>query len=95
MSTYIILSRISPEAFQDPKDFKKHAETVMEMTKRDCPGVIFKESYVTMGRFDIVDIVESDDPKQVEKVAMIIRTYGHSSTETLVATSWKEFLANL
>ncbi len=47
MSTYIILSRISPEAFQDPKDFKKHAETVMEMTKRDCPGVIFKESYVT------------------------------------------------
>lgn len=48
-----------------------------------------------MGRFDVVDIVDSDDPKQVEKAAMIIRAYGHSTTETLVATPWKEFLAML
>jgi uncharacterized protein with GYD domain len=48
-----------------------------------------------MGRFDVVDIVESDDPKQVEKAAMIIRAYGHSTTETLGATPWKEFLEML
>lgn len=28
MATYIILSRISPEAFSDPFEFKKIAETV-------------------------------------------------------------------
>jgi len=28
MVTYIILSKISPEAFKDPKDFKKLAEVV-------------------------------------------------------------------
>jgi len=39
--------------------------------------------------------VESDDPEQVEKAAMIIRAYGHSTTETLVATQWKEFLGML
>ena len=55
----------------------------------------WKDSYATMGRFDVVDIVESDDLKQVEKAAMIIRAYGRSSTETLVATPWKEFLAML
>jgi hypothetical protein len=27
--------------------------------------------------------------------AMLIRAYGHASTETLVATPWKEFLAAL
>lgn len=48
-----------------------------------------------MGRFDVVDIVESDDPEQIGKAAMIIRAYGHSTTETLVATPWKEFLAKL
>jgi uncharacterized protein with GYD domain len=48
-----------------------------------------------MGRFDVVDIVEADDPKQVEKATMIIRAYGHSTTETLAATPWKEFLALL
>ena len=48
-----------------------------------------------MGRFDVVDIVESDDPMQIEKAAMIIRAYGHATTETLSATPWREFLAAL
>jgi uncharacterized protein with GYD domain len=48
-----------------------------------------------MGRFDTVDIVESEDAFQVEKAAMIIRGYGHSITETMLATPWKEFLAHL
>jgi len=63
--------------------------------KSDCPGVVWKDSYATLGRFDVVDIVEADDPKQLEKAAMVIRAYGHSTTETLLATPWKEFLANL
>ena len=92
MATYIILSRISPEAFRDPKDFKKLAANVSEKIKSQCPGVTWKNSYVTMGRFDVVDIVESDNPKQVEKAAMIIRADGHSTTETLPATPWKQFL---
>ena len=95
MLTYVILSRISPEAFQDPRDFKQLAEVVRTMIRSDCPGVVWKDSYATLGRFDVVDIVESDDPKQVEKAAMVIRAYGHSTTETLAATPWKEFLANL
>ncbi|GAI93898.1 unnamed protein product [marine sediment metagenome] len=95
MATYVILSRISPEAFRDPKDFKKLADAVSAKIKRDCPGVTWKDSYATLGRFDVVDIVESDDLKEVEKAAMIIRAYGHSTTETLPATPWQEFLANL
>ncbi|MEW6457024.1 MAG: GYD domain-containing protein [Acidobacteriota bacterium] len=92
MATYIILSKISPEAFRDPKDFKKLAADVSSKIKSECPGVVWKDSYATTGRFDIVDIVESDDPKQVMRAAMIIRAYGHSTTETLSATPWKEFL---
>ena len=95
MATYIILSRLSPEAFADPKDFKKLAATVSAKIKNECPGVTWKQSFATMGRFDVVDIVESDDPEQVAKAAMIIRAYGHSTTETSLATPWKEFLARL
>jgi uncharacterized protein with GYD domain len=40
-------------------------------------------------------VVEAKDPKQIEKAAMIIRAYGHSTTETLVATPWKEFVEML
>jgi uncharacterized protein with GYD domain len=48
-----------------------------------------------MGRFDVVDIVEAADPKEVERAAMIIRAKANCSTETLLATPWEEFLAAL
>lgn len=95
MATYVMLSRFSPEAFRDPKDFKKLADTVSSRIQKECKGVAWKQSFATLGRFDVVDIVEADDPKQIEKAAMIIRAYGHSTTETLMATPWKQFLEAL
>ncbi|HSQ19364.1 MAG TPA: GYD domain-containing protein, partial [Blastocatellia bacterium] len=92
---YIILSRFSPEAFDDPKNFKELAAAVSTKIKKQCPDINWKGSFATLGRFDVVDFVEAEDPKQIEKAAMIIRAYGHSMTETLVATPWKEFLATL
>ena len=95
MATYVILSKFSPGALTEPKDLKRLADTVSDTIKKECPGVTWKDSYVTMGQFDVLDLVESDDPKQVEKAAMIIRAYGHSTTETALATPWREFLAAL
>ncbi len=95
MTTYIILSRFSPDAFDDPKKFRDLAAAVSAKIKKQCPDVNWKGSFATLGRFDVVDFVETDDPKQIEKAAMIIRAYGHSMTETLVATPWKEFLSVL
>ena len=86
---------MDPEAIKDPKDFKGLAENVSKTIKQECPGVTWKESFATLGRFDVVDIVEAADAREVEKAAMIIRAKGRSSTETLVATPWKEFLAAL
>ena len=95
MATYIILSRFSPEAIGDPKHFRNLADAVAAKIRQQCPDVTWKGSFATLGRFDVVDFVEADDPKQIEKAAMIIRAYGHSTTETLVATPWKEFLSAL
>ena len=63
MNTYIILSRFSPEAFDDPKHFLELAEQVSKKIKSDCPGVRWKDSYAILGRFDVVDIVEASDPQ--------------------------------
>jgi uncharacterized protein with GYD domain len=95
VTTYIILSRFSPEAVEDPKNFRKLADAVAAKIRQQCPDVTWKGSFATLGRFDVVDFVEADDPKHIEKAAMIIRAYGHSTTETLVATPWKEFLSTL
>lgn len=95
MAMYVILSRFSPEAFSVPSDFKKLAKNVSKRIRKECPDVEWKHSFATLGRFDVVDVVETDDPAQIEKAAMIIQAYGHSTTETLAATPWEEFLSRL
>jgi uncharacterized protein with GYD domain len=78
MATYITLSHIAPDAIKDPKDLKGLAETVAKEIKQRCPGVKWKDSFATIGRFDVV---EAPDSKEVERAAMIIRSRAHSSTE--------------
>jgi len=95
MSTYVILSRIMPGAMTEPSEFAKMADTVSAKIKEQCPTVTWRESYATMGQYDVVDIVESPDLQSVERAAMIIRSYGKSTTETLACTPWKDFLNTL
>jgi uncharacterized protein with GYD domain len=95
MATYVILSVVSPEAFGNPKDFRNVAKKVSDLIKKECPDVKWKASYATFGRFDIVDIVESDNPRQVARATAIIRAYGHATTETMEATEWDDFLESL
>jgi hypothetical protein len=39
MAAYVILSRLSHDAFRNPTDFKKHADEVAGKIKSACPGV--------------------------------------------------------
>lgn len=96
MTTYVLLSELQPGSYADPKEFKGIAEDVSKRIKSACPGVRWKASFATMGgQCDVVDIIETDDPKQAEKAAMLIRSHGHMKTEMMVATGWKEFLGSL
>ena len=95
MATYVILSRLSPTAFDDPKDFKKMAKTVADKISKECKGVVWKQSYALLGRFDVVDIVEAADVREVKRAALIIRACGHASTETMPATPWNTFIDEL
>ncbi|MFC5431165.1 GYD domain-containing protein [Paraburkholderia denitrificans] len=95
MATYVILSRLAPDTFTDPGELKQLAATVAEKIRTECPAVTWKDSYLTLGRFDVLDVVESNDLKQLELAALIIRGYGHAATETLQATPWNDFIAAL
>ncbi|MBI4296704.1 MAG: GYD domain-containing protein [Chloroflexi bacterium] len=95
MGTYIIFTRIGPEAFSETSNFKQIAATVSTKIKKECPGLVWKSSYATLGRFDVVDVVEADNPASVERAALIIRANGHATTETMMATPWKEFVSRL
>lgn len=95
MGTYVILTKLAADAFKDPSEFPQIAKTVSDKIKADCPQVVWKESFVVSGLNDILDIVEAPDINSVERACMVIRAYGHGTTETLVATPWAEFLKSL
>lgn len=95
MATYIILSRFADGSFDDPSDLNTYARAVADRIRSDCPDVQWKQSFATSGSVDVVDIVESDDPAQVQQAALIIRALGYADTETLVASEWSTFLDRL
>ena len=95
MATYVILSKLSPEAVREPGELRQVAETVSQKIKAKCPKVRWTTSYALMGRFDVIDVVEADSLAEVENAAMIIRAYGRATTETMPARPWKDFLASL
>lgn len=95
MQTYIILTKFAPGAFKAPAAFKKTSTDLTDKLKRECPGVHWKASFATLGRYDVVDIVEADDPGGVHRAAILINTEAHASTETMLATPWREYLARL
>jgi hypothetical protein len=53
------------------------------------------DSYILLGRYDAVDIFRAPDNQTASKVAVIIRSFGHATTEVLPATSWSDFAAAL
>ena len=51
----------------DPKEFRALAERVSTEIKLRCPNVRWKQSFATLGQYDVLDIVGSDDVKQLER----------------------------
>ncbi len=95
MATYVIFTRLSGDSFQDGDQFRKLAERVKSRIKKECPKVEWKDSYALMGRYDVIDIVETSDPAEAERAALIIRSEANAGTETMHATPWKQFLGGL
>ncbi|CAI9085271.1 GYD domain-containing protein [Candidatus Methylacidiphilum fumarolicum] len=95
MPTFIILSRLTPESMKEPSEIKNLSKVVSSKIKEECPGIKWKESYATLGEYDIVDIVEAKDVAEVEKAAMILRGYGKEITETMSAVPWDEFVSSM
>jgi uncharacterized protein with GYD domain len=91
MATFIMLTHLSHQALRSPSSLENLSHEVMERIRSDCKGVEWKASYVVLGPADYVDIFTSPDIETAMKVATIIRTFGHATTEVWAATEWDKF----
>jgi uncharacterized protein with GYD domain len=95
MDAYVILSKIIPGAFANSREFKRAAHKVAETISKECPNVVWKESFALLGDYDCVDIVESPSREELVRAVEIIRSIGKASTQTFSAIPWKDHIDNM
>lgn len=91
MPTYVMLTRVSGDALRDPASLEELGRRVTDKLRTDCPQVKWLASYAVLGAYDYVDLFEAPDNEAATTVAVIVRSFGHASTETWPATTWERF----
>jgi len=91
MTTYIMLTRLSPEAVTRPGAIAELGKAVAETLRSQCPEAKWVTSYAVLGGCDYLDIFEAPDETVASRVALVIRSLGRATTETWVATHWHRF----
>jgi uncharacterized protein with GYD domain len=91
MATFVMLTRLSPDALTEPGKVNELNEAVEERIKRQCPQVSWVSNYAVLGPYDCLDIFEAPDNETATRVALIVRSFGHATTETWVASEWDRF----
>lgn len=91
MNTFVMFTRISPEAAHSPKELGMLERQTMDHVHAECPKIKWIASYALLGPYDYLDIFTAPDVETATKVSAIVRTYGHAHSEVCPATEWKKF----
>jgi uncharacterized protein with GYD domain len=91
MATYVLLTKVSPESMSSPMKVKKLEGEVKKKIKKFCPRVKWICNYAVLGPYDYLDIFEAPDDLTASRVATIVRSFGHATTETWTAIPWARF----
>ena len=91
MATYVMVTRLSPDAIKNPSTIDALGQEVTKKLQAECPEVKWLASYAVLGPHDYVDLFEANDNEAAAKVAVIIRSFGHATTEIWPATPWERF----
>lgn len=91
MLTFVMLTRLSPDAIRSPQTLEELERKAMERVRKECPDVEWVSNYAILGPYDYLDIFRAKDIETAAKVSTLIRTFGHAQTEIWTATEWSRF----
>jgi uncharacterized protein with GYD domain len=83
MATYIVLANFTEQGLRNVKDTLKRAEAFKQGAKKF--GVSVKELYWTLGRHDVVAIVDGADDTTITALTLGLNSGGNVRTQTLRA----------
>ncbi len=88
MPTYVMLAKFTDQGIRNIKESPKRAEAFRKMCEK--VNARAKDIYWTMGRYDIVVIVEAPDEVTMEAILYSVGALGNVRTETLRAFTAQE-----
>ena len=83
MATYVLLCHFTEQGIRAVKDSPKRAAAFKEAAKK--AGVTVKAFYWTLGRYDMVSILDAPDAETVTALGLSVGKLGNVRTETLSA----------
>lgn len=92
MPAYILLTNFTDQGIRAVKDTVKRAEKFRELAKQN--GATVKELYWTLGKYDVVSVVEAPDVTSITALGLTLGMAGNVRTETLPAFTADE-MANV
>ena len=91
MQTFVMLTRLVRGRQEADTPAVRLEQDVMRRVEAECPDVTWTASYALLGGADYLDIFQAADCEAAMKVALIVRSSGHATTETWPATDWERF----
>ena len=88
MATYIMLAVYTEQGIKGIKDTVKRTDAVKELAKK--AGATMKESYWTLGAYDVVAVFDAPDDETMTAFSLSVAKLGNVKTQTLRAFSAKE-----
>jgi uncharacterized protein with GYD domain len=88
MAHYILLANYTEQGVKGIKDTVKRTEAVKELAKK--AGLAMKESYWTLGAYDVVALFEAPDDETMTAFSLSVAKLGNVKTQTLRAFTPKE-----
>jgi len=89
MPSYIVLLKWTAQGIANVTESPKRLDTGRKEFKK--LGVKIKDTYLTMGRYDLVCLVEAPDDESFAKAMLTLGSQGNVQTETLKAFSEAEY----
>ena len=83
MPTYILLGNFTDQGIRGVKDTTKRAEAVRALAKK--AKVTVKDMYWTLGRYDVVAILDAPDEATVAALGLSIGASGNVRMQTVRA----------
>lgn len=93
MATYVVLGHFTDQGIRTIKNSPQRASQVAELAKSF--GCEMKDVYWTLGKYDIVALVEAPDDQSLTSFGLALGSAGNVRTQTLRAFGRSEFGAIL